>query len=120
MRYFVRRRPLVNSGFLLMWRNPDVVVCVTHSSVDIAESLAGRRCCRRLSCSHPYSVFSVAALAEDSIPRLGSRDSGWNANFWDFQLDPPPGSGHGPMKTDPKYPYTSQCQNGGCFVDQDL
>jgi hypothetical protein len=66
------------------------------------------------------SSFSVTALAEDSIPRLGFRDSGWNANFWDFQLDPPVGSGHGPMKTDPKYPYTSQCQNGGCFVDQDL
>jgi hypothetical protein len=64
--------------------------------------------------------FSVAALAEDSIPRLGSLDSGWNANFWDFQLDPPQGSGHGPIKTDPKYPYTSQCQNGGCSGDRDL
>jgi len=59
--------------------------------------------------------FSVAGPVEDTIPQLGSRDFGWNANFWDFQLDPPPGSGHGPMKTDPKYPYTSQCQNGGCF-----
>ena len=66
------------------------------------------------------SSFSVTALAEDSIPRLGFRDSGWNANFWDFQLDPPVGSGHGPMKTDPKYPYTSQCQNGGCFGGRDL
>ena len=64
--------------------------------------------------------FSVAALAEDSIPRLGSVDSGWNANFWDFQLDPPQGAVHGPIKTDPKYPYTSQCQNGGCSVDRDL
>jgi hypothetical protein len=57
--------------------------------------------------------FSVAARAEDSIPQLGSRDFGWNANFWDFQLDPPPGSGHGPMKTDPNFPYNSQIQNGG-------
>ncbi len=64
--------------------------------------------------------LSVDALAEDSIPRLGSRDSGWNANFWDFQLEPPAGSGHGPMRTDPKYPYTSQCQNGGCSGDRDL
>src|SRR5258705_5827117 len=64
--------------------------------------------------------FSVVARAEDSTPQLGSRDSGWNANFWDFQLDPPPGSAHGPMKTDPNYPYTSQCQNGGCFGDRDL
>jgi hypothetical protein len=64
--------------------------------------------------------FSVAALAGDSVPQLGSRDVGWNANFWDFQLAPPPGSGHGPIKTDPKYPYTSQCQNGGCFGGSDL
>jgi hypothetical protein len=51
--------------------------------------------------------FSVARPGEDTIPQLGSRDSSWNVNFWDFQLDPPPGSGHGPMKTDPKYPYRS-------------
>ncbi len=65
-------------------------------------------------------AFSVAAPGEESIPQLGSRDFGWAANFWDFQLDPPPGSGHGPMKTDPKYPYTSQCQNGGCAGGRDL
>jgi hypothetical protein len=65
-------------------------------------------------------VPSPAAAAPDAIPQLGSVDSGWNANFWDFQLDPPPGSGHGPIKTDPKYPYTSQCQNGGCFGGRDL
>jgi hypothetical protein len=60
--------------------------------------------------------FSAAAPAEDSIPQLGSRDFGWNANFWDFQLAPPPGSAHGPMKTDPNYPYTSECQNGRCLA----
>jgi hypothetical protein len=64
--------------------------------------------------------FSVVAHEENSIPQLGSRDSGWSANFWDFQLDPPPGSAHGPIKTDPKYPYISQCQNGGCLVDKDF
>ena len=63
--------------------------------------------------------LSVAGPVEDTIPQLGSGGSGWNANFWDFQLDPPPGSGHGPMKTDPKYPYTSQCQNGGCVAGRD-
>ena len=62
----------------------------------------------------------VAGPVEDSVPQLGSRDFGWNVNFWDFQLDPPPGSGHGPMKTDPKYPYRSQCQNGGCSGGSDL
>jgi hypothetical protein len=66
------------------------------------------------------SSFSMAGPGEDTIPQLGSRDSGWNANFWDFQLDPPPGSGHGPMKTDPKYPYRSQCQNGGCSGGADI
>src|SRR4051794_38030491 len=60
--------------------------------------------------------FSAAAPAEDSIPQLGSRDFGWNANFWDFQLDPPPGSAHGPMQTDAGYPYTSECQNGRCIA----
>jgi hypothetical protein len=64
--------------------------------------------------------FSVAGPVDDTIPQLGSRDSGWNVNFWDFQLDPPPGSGHGPMKIDPKYPYRSQCQNGGCSGGTDL
>src|SRR6266849_10562503 len=57
--------------------------------------------------------FSVAAPVEDSTPQLGSRDFGWNVNFWDFQLDPPQGSAHGPIKTDPNYPYNSQIQNGG-------
>jgi hypothetical protein len=64
-------------------------------------------------------VASFSEAAEDTIPQLGSRDFGWNVNFWDFQLDPP-GLGHGPMKTDPKYPYRSQCQNGGCSPDGEL
>jgi hypothetical protein len=63
---------------------------------------------------------SVAQPAKDAIPKLGARDFGWAANFWDFQLDPPAGAAHGPIKTDPKYPYTSQCQNGGCSGEQDL
>jgi hypothetical protein len=64
--------------------------------------------------------FSVAAPLEDSIPQLGSRDFGWNANFWDFQLDPPQGSGHGPIKTDPDYPYNSQIQYGRLFTGGEL
>src|SRR5260370_37824999 len=60
--------------------------------------------------------LSVAAPVEDSIPQLGSRDFGWNVNFWDFQLDPPQGSAHGPIKTDRNYPYNSQIQNGGFFT----
>jgi hypothetical protein len=65
--------------------------------------------------------FSVAAPGGDAaIPQLGSRDFGWNVNFWDFQLDPPQGSAHGPIKTDPKYPYNSQIQNGGFFAGGEL
>src|SRR5437763_17159146 len=60
------------------------------------------------------------APAKDSIPELGGREFAWNVNFWDYQLDPPPGSGHGPMKTDPRYPYNSQIQNGGLFRDGEL
>jgi hypothetical protein len=52
--------------------------------------------------------FSVAAPVEDSIPQLGSRDFGWNVNFWDFQLDPPQGSAHGPIKTDLTIPITAK------------
>jgi hypothetical protein len=61
----------------------------------------------------PIPSFSVAALAGDAIPQLGSGNFGWNVNFWDFQLDPPQGSAHGPIKTDPNYSYNSQIQNGG-------
>src|SRR4029077_7583752 len=64
--------------------------------------------------------FSAAAPVGDSIPQLGSRDFGWNANFWDFQLDPPRGSAHGPIKTDPNYPYNSQIQNGGFWSGCEL
>ena len=58
------------------------------------------------------AAYTWAAPAKNSIPLLGGREFAWNVNFWDFQLDPPPGSGHGPIKTDPAYPYTSQIQNG--------
>jgi hypothetical protein len=67
-----------------------------------------------------FPSFSMAGPVENSIPQLGLRDVGWSANFWDFQLDPPPDSAHGPMKTDPKHRYVSQCQNGGCLVDREF
>ncbi len=76
---------------------------------------------RKLFASASLAVFSAvaavayawAAPAETPIPQMGGRELGWIVNFWDFQLDPPPGSGHGPMKTDPAYNYVSQIQNGG-------
>jgi hypothetical protein len=65
-------------------------------------------------------VYAFSAPATESIPLLGGREFAWNVNYWDYQLDPPPGSGHGPMKTDPRYPYNSQIQNGGLFRDGEL
>jgi len=55
---------------------------------------------------------STAAPAKGAIPQLMSRDFGWSVSSWDFLIDAPPGAGHGPIKTDPAYPYTSQIQNG--------
>jgi hypothetical protein len=61
-----------------------------------------------------------AAPAKDAIPQLGGAGMAWNVNFWDYILDPPPGSGHGPIKTDPAYPYNSQIQNGRLFREGEL
>jgi hypothetical protein len=53
-----------------------------------------------------------AAAPDNSIPALMSREFGWSVNNWDFLIPPPPGAGHGPIRTDPAYPYTTQIQNG--------
>jgi hypothetical protein len=52
-----------------------------------------------------------AALAEPdkAIPNLASADFGWQSNVADWQ-DPPPGSGHGPIKPDPDHPFTSNAE----------
>src|SRR5258708_8401420 len=64
--------------------------------------------------------YAWSAPAKDSVPELGGREFAWNVNFWDYQLDPPPGSGHGPVKTAPASPYNSKIQNGGVFRDGEL
>ena len=65
--------------------------------------------------------YGWSAPAKDGIPQLTpASDTSWQVNFWDYILDPPPGSGHGPIKTDPAYPYNSQIQNGGLFRDGEL
>ncbi len=61
-----------------------------------------------------------AAPAKEAVPQLGGGGMAWNVNFWDYILDPPPGSGHGPIKTDPAYPYNSQIQNGRLFREGEL
>src|SRR5215475_1829702 len=68
-----------------------------------------------------FAISGSAAPVKDGIPQLGGdREFAWNVNFWDYQLDPPPGAYHGPIKTDPRYPYNSQIQNGGLFRDGEL
>ena len=53
----------------------------------------------------------MPAAAKDAIPQFASKDFGWQTNLEDWQ-DPPQGSGHGPMKNDPAYPYTSNADGG--------
>ena len=60
------------------------------------------------------AISATPAEDRDQIPNLTpSPDDSWQVNFWDFIQQPPSGSGHGPIMTDPAYPYTSQIQNGG-------
>jgi len=59
--------------------------------------------------------FAWGDTGTAAIPKLGGGGMAWAINFWDYILDPPSGSGHGPIKTDPAYPYNSQIQNGGLF-----
>jgi hypothetical protein len=57
------------------------------------------------------AALSGAALAEPdkAVPNLASADFGWQSNVADWQ-DPPPGSGHGPIKPDPDHPFTSNAE----------
>jgi hypothetical protein len=62
-------------------------------------------------------IGAAPAPASEEIPNFTpSADSSWQVNFWDYILPPPAGAGHGPILTDPNYPYNSQIQNGGLFT----
>ncbi len=56
------------------------------------------------------ALWASAAFAQSpgnsAIPNLASSRFGWLTTFEDWQ-DPPPGSGHGPMKNDPFYPFVN-------------
>jgi hypothetical protein len=57
-------------------------------------------------------LLSTAVAAPDEskgIPKLASHEFGWQHNVEDWE-DPPAGSGHGPIKNDPAYPYRSNAQ----------
>jgi hypothetical protein len=51
-------------------------------------------------------LTAVRAPGEDAIPDLASVKFAWIARGADW-LDPPPGSGHGPIKADPDHPFRS-------------
>ncbi len=57
-------------------------------------------------------LLSTAVAAPDEskgIPKLASHEFGWQHNVEDWE-EPPAGSGHGPIKNDPAYPYRSNAQ----------
>jgi hypothetical protein len=53
----------------------------------------------------------ATAASGEKIPDLSSADFGWQSNVADWQ-EPPPGSGHGPIKPDPEHPFTSNVVGG--------
>ena len=54
---------------------------------------------------------SAQAAANDKIPQLSGSGLGW-ISVGGF-LDPPPGTGHGPMKMDPAYPFHGNLDGPG-------
>ena len=54
---------------------------------------------------------SAQAPHEHAIPPLSSANFGWQTGIADWQ-QPPPGSGHGPIKPHPQHPYVSNAEAG--------
>jgi hypothetical protein len=80
------------------------------SSASFRRVLAG--CIAACALAAALVPAGSAAQTTKAIPQLMSREFGWSVSSWDYLIDPPPGALHGPMKTDPAYPYNSQIQNG--------
>jgi hypothetical protein len=56
------------------------------------------------------AAFAGVAQAEPpAIPNFASADFGWQSNVGDWQ-EPPPGSGHGPIKPHPDHPFVSNAE----------
>jgi hypothetical protein len=61
--------------------------------------------------------LAAVALAADTgraesakdIPQFASANFGWQSNLEDWE-DPPAGSGHGPIKNDPAYPFLNNAE----------
>jgi len=60
-----------------------------------------------------FLITASAAQVPDKqgIPKLGSAGFGWQTNVADWQ-QPPAGSGHGPIKSDPAHPFNSNAEAG--------
>jgi hypothetical protein len=65
--------------------------------------------------SGAFALALASALAQspakDKIPNLASADFGWQTNVADWQ-NPPAGSGHGPIASDPAHPFNSNAEAG--------
>jgi hypothetical protein len=57
------------------------------------------------------AVFAQAATSQSAIPALASREFAFLAVGADW-MDPPAGSGHGPIKPDPAHPFRGNLQGG--------
>jgi hypothetical protein len=62
-------------------------------------------------CLMAATLVAGAAQAgpADAIPQFASAHFGWQSNVEDWD-DPPPGSGHGPMKNDPAWPFRNNAE----------
>ena len=56
-------------------------------------------------------LTSALAQSDSAVPDFASANFGWQTNVEDWQ-DPPAGSGHGPMREDPAYPFVSNAEGG--------
>src|SRR5579883_27664 len=52
------------------------------------------------------AASAVRAEQANGVPQFASASFGWQSNAEDWE-DPPPGSGHGPIKNDPAYPFVN-------------
>src|SRR5262249_15692357 len=52
---------------------------------------------------------TAGAESSNAIPPFASANFGWQSNFEDWE-EPPPGTGHGPIKNDPAYPFRNNTE----------
>jgi hypothetical protein len=77
----------------------------SHVRLGIAISAGGVALCLAAA----LVVVAARAEAPGAIPPFASADFGWQSNVEDWD-DPPAGSGHGPIRNDPAYPFRNNAQ----------